>query len=200
MLTRSALNLSKNNSHHWPPSPHIIFHHCIHGNQTNSSDAPLASLLLSSQTTFSSHITLSGPWCTIYRVYPVNTIPVVSVSQTPPTPQHLYNNCIRNIVFGSHLHYIYPRKTVLLVSCFTAPPITPPPSTCNTTVSVPRWQAPHYWCPGRTAPPVRGGMCWATRCTRPLRFCPAGAHSNHFWIIKKFHHHRLASLLVHHNH
>lgn len=187
MLTRSALNLSKNNSHHWPPSPHIIFHHCIHGNQTNSSDAPLASLLLSSQTTFSSHILYDYcTWALVHHIYPVNTIPVVSVSQTPPPPQHLYNYCIRNIVSGSHLHYIYPRKTVLLVSCFTAPPITPPPSTCNTTVSVPRWQAPHYWCPGRTAPPVRGGMCWATRCTRPLRFCPAGAHSNHFWIMKNF--------------
>lgn len=106
---------------------------------------------------------------------------------TDPSPSPIsIHNCIRNIVAGSHLHYIYPRKTVLLVSCFTAPPITPPLSTCNTTVSVPRWQAPHYWCPGRTAPPVRGGMCWATRCTRPLRFCPAGAHSNHFWIMKNF--------------
>lgn len=129
---------------------------------------------------------ISFIWALVHHIYPVNTIPVVSVSQTPPPPQHLYNNCIRNIVAGSHLHYIYPRKTVLLVSCFTAPPITPPPSTSNTTVSVPRWQAPHYWCPGRTAPPVRGGMCWASRCTRPLRFCPAGAHSNHSWIMKNF--------------
>lgn len=52
-----------------PPSPCIIYHHCIHGNWKNSSVVPLASLLFPPQTTFSSHqntTTLSESRCTTY--------------------------------------------------------------------------------------------------------------------------------------